>query len=166
MPLSCLVVSDSLGPHELQHARLPCPSLFWGVCSNSCPLSQWKKEKTGPTDGQAGLRPRGAEDLVSGQQSSDLQVFRGGRRHISHGLRLLNLPGDLSSPDCPSLGIGPPALSDVPSSALLGPTYMLSSYYWSHLLVLGSFPRLQAMKCFWGAVPRVESRPFLGDSRF
>ena len=25
----------------LQHARLPCPSLSPGVCSNSCPLSQW-----------------------------------------------------------------------------------------------------------------------------
>ena len=29
------VVSDSLQPHGLQHARLPCPSLFPGVCSNS-----------------------------------------------------------------------------------------------------------------------------------
>ena len=28
-------------PHELQHARLPCPSLSPGVCPNSCPLSQW-----------------------------------------------------------------------------------------------------------------------------
>ena len=31
----------TLQPHELQHARLPCPSLSPGVCSNSCPLSQW-----------------------------------------------------------------------------------------------------------------------------
>ena len=29
-------------PHRLQHSRLPCPSLFPGVCSNSCPLSQWR----------------------------------------------------------------------------------------------------------------------------
>ena len=35
------VLSDSLWPHELQHARLPCPSLSPGVCSNSCPLSPW-----------------------------------------------------------------------------------------------------------------------------
>ena len=28
-----------LRPHGLQHARLPCPSLFPRVCSNSCPLS-------------------------------------------------------------------------------------------------------------------------------
>ena len=37
---SCSVMSDSLWPHELQHTRLPCPSLSPGVCSNSCPLSQ------------------------------------------------------------------------------------------------------------------------------
>ena len=38
---SCLVVSDSLWPHGLQHARLPCLSPSSGACSNSCPLSQW-----------------------------------------------------------------------------------------------------------------------------
>ena len=31
----------TLWPHGLQHARLPCPSLSPGACSNSCPLSQW-----------------------------------------------------------------------------------------------------------------------------
>ena len=35
------VVSDSLWPHESQHARPPCPSPPPGVHSNSCPLSQW-----------------------------------------------------------------------------------------------------------------------------
>ena len=35
------VVSDSLRPHEPQHARPPCPSPTPGVYSNSCPLSQW-----------------------------------------------------------------------------------------------------------------------------
>ena len=35
------VVSDSLWPHGLQHARPPCPSPTPGVYSNSCPLSQW-----------------------------------------------------------------------------------------------------------------------------
>ena len=34
-------MSDSLQSHELQHARLPCPSLSPRVCSNSCPLSWW-----------------------------------------------------------------------------------------------------------------------------
>jgi len=31
----------TLQPHELQHARLLCLSLSHGVCSDSCPLSQW-----------------------------------------------------------------------------------------------------------------------------
>ena len=35
------VVSDSLRPHGLQHARHPCPSPTPGACSNSCPLSWW-----------------------------------------------------------------------------------------------------------------------------
>ena len=37
----CSVVSDSLQPHGLQHARLPCPSPTPGACSNLCPLSWW-----------------------------------------------------------------------------------------------------------------------------
>ena len=35
------VVSNSLQPRGLQHARLPCPSLSPRVSSNSCWLSQW-----------------------------------------------------------------------------------------------------------------------------
>ena len=38
---SCLVVSDSLRPHELQYARPLCPSPIPAVYSNSCPSSQW-----------------------------------------------------------------------------------------------------------------------------
>ena len=34
-------MSDSSWPHGLQHIRLLCPSPSPGVCSNSCPLSQW-----------------------------------------------------------------------------------------------------------------------------
>ena len=35
------VVSDSLRPHGLQHARLPCPSPTPQACSIPCPSSQW-----------------------------------------------------------------------------------------------------------------------------
>ena len=38
---SCSVMSDSLWPHELQHARPLCPSPTPEVYSNLCPLSQW-----------------------------------------------------------------------------------------------------------------------------
>ena len=38
---SCSVVSESLQPHGLQHARLPCPSPIPGVHSNSCRSHWW-----------------------------------------------------------------------------------------------------------------------------
>ena len=38
---SCSIVSDSLRPHESQHARPPCPSPTPRVHSNSCPSSRW-----------------------------------------------------------------------------------------------------------------------------
>ena len=38
---SRLVMSDSLWPHGLQHARPPCPSQMPRDYSYSCPLSQW-----------------------------------------------------------------------------------------------------------------------------
>ena len=37
----CSVMSDSLWPHGLQHARLPCPTPTPGACSNSRPSTQW-----------------------------------------------------------------------------------------------------------------------------
>ena len=39
--ISRSVVSDSLRPHESQHARPPCPSPTPGVHSTSCPSSRW-----------------------------------------------------------------------------------------------------------------------------
>ena len=39
--LCCSVMSNSLQPHGLQHARLPCPSPTPVAYSNSCPLSRW-----------------------------------------------------------------------------------------------------------------------------
>ena len=38
---SCSVMSISLWPHGLHHARLPCPSQSPGACSHSCPSSWW-----------------------------------------------------------------------------------------------------------------------------
>ena len=34
-------MSNSMRPHGLQHARLPCPSLSPGVRWDSCPLNRW-----------------------------------------------------------------------------------------------------------------------------
>ena len=38
---SCPVVSNSLRPQGLQHARLPCPSSSPEVCPSLCPLLLW-----------------------------------------------------------------------------------------------------------------------------
>ena len=46
---SCSVMSNSLWPHGLQHARPPCPSLCPRVCSNSCPLNQWCHSTISPS---------------------------------------------------------------------------------------------------------------------
>ena len=46
---SCSVVSNSLQPHESQHARPPCPSLTPGVYSNSCPSSRWCHPLSSPS---------------------------------------------------------------------------------------------------------------------
>ena len=39
--ISHIIVSNSLRPHGLHHARPPCPSQTPGVCPNSCLLSWW-----------------------------------------------------------------------------------------------------------------------------
>ena len=41
--LCCSVAKSgpTLWPHGLHYARIPCPSLSPGVCSNSCPSSRW-----------------------------------------------------------------------------------------------------------------------------
>ena len=41
LQFSSSVVSDSLQPHELKHARPPCPSPTPGVHQNPCPLTWW-----------------------------------------------------------------------------------------------------------------------------
>ena len=41
MLFSCSVMSNSLWPYAMQHAKLPCSSPSPGACSNSCPPSQW-----------------------------------------------------------------------------------------------------------------------------
>ena len=48
VPFSRSVLSDSLRPHGLQHARLPCSSPTPAVYSNSCPLSRWCTQPSHP----------------------------------------------------------------------------------------------------------------------
>ena len=61
------VVSDSLQPHGLQHARLPRPSLSPGVCSNSWTV--WNGEK-GWLLNKCFLRVEGRRGGLTGNKSS------------------------------------------------------------------------------------------------
>ena len=59
MPLfSRQVLSDSLLPHGLQHARLPCPSPSPGVCPRSCPLHWWCHPAVTSSDGLFSFCPQ------------------------------------------------------------------------------------------------------------
>ena len=64
----CSVVSDSLRPHGLQHARPPCPSPTPGAYSNSCPSSQQCHPSVIPFS--SCLQPFPASDLFQRVSSS------------------------------------------------------------------------------------------------
>ena len=71
---SSSVVSNSLRPHRLQHARLPCPSSTPGAYSNSCPLRQWYHPtfSSSVTPFSSGLQSFPASGSFSSE--SDLQM--------------------------------------------------------------------------------------------
>ena len=56
--LSCPVVSDSLRPHGLQHARPPRPAPSLGVCPSSCSLHQWCHPAISSSDALFSFCPR------------------------------------------------------------------------------------------------------------
>ena len=99
-------MSDSLQPHGLQHARLPCPSLFLGACSNSCPLSCWCHPTISFSVTSFSSCPQSFPASGSFPMS---QLFSSGGQNIGtlasilpmngHGLFLLGLSGFISC--CP-----------------------------------------------------------------
>ena len=76
---SCSVVSDSLGPHEPQHARPPCPSPTPGVHPNPCPLSRWCHPTISPSVVPFSFCPQSFPALGSFQMS---QLFASGGQSI------------------------------------------------------------------------------------
>ena len=60
------VLSDSLWPHGLWHARLPCASPTPGVYSNSCPWSQWCHPTISPSVGHVWLGSMGDWSILYG----------------------------------------------------------------------------------------------------
>ena len=112
------VVSDSLWPHELQHARPPCPSLAPGVHPNPCPLSRWCHPVNSYQMPTLGLYsdPRAA-DILWGRPGKKTEAQRG---HLPKGVWLGC--AELESNSClsaPKMWLFPsrPPCSPPPSSA-------------------------------------------------
>ena len=76
---SCSVMSNSLRPHELQHARPPCPSPTPGVHTNSCPLSRWCHPTISPSIIPFSSCPQSFPESGSFQMS---QLFASGGQSI------------------------------------------------------------------------------------
>ena len=74
-------MSDSLQPHGLQHARLPCPSPTPGACSNSCPPSL----RCHPTERVTGRKVRGLqmEEIGWKCQTFFVSLLSGWRKQIT-----------------------------------------------------------------------------------
>ena len=74
------VVSDSLQPHESQHARPPCPSPTPRLYSNTCPSSRWCHSTNSSSVVPFSACPQSF--LVSGSFQMS-QLFAWGGQHVS-----------------------------------------------------------------------------------
>ena len=83
------VVSDSLWPHESQHARPPCLSPTPGVHSNSCPSSWWCHPAISPSIVPFTSCPQSLPASGSFQMS---QFFPSGGQSIGVSASTLVLP--------------------------------------------------------------------------
>ena len=144
---SCCSVAKlcpTLWPHELQHARLPCPSLSPGVCSNSCPLSWWCH----PTVSFSVTLFFCDQSSPPSRSFPASQLFTSGDGSIRASASASTLPVNIQ--DCFSLGllVGPPwgpkdsqesspeqfiwSISSLVLSLLYGSTLTCVSDYWKN----------------------------------
>ena len=85
---SCPTLSDSLWPHESQHARPPCPSPTPGVYSNSCQSSRWCHPAI-----SSSVIPFSCPQYLSGSGSFPMsQLFAWGGQSIGVSALALVLP--------------------------------------------------------------------------
>ena len=92
-------MSDSLQPHEPQHARPPCPSPTPGVHSNSCPLNRWYHPTISFTVVPLSSCPQSLPASGSFQMS---QPFESGGQNIGVSASASVLP--MNTQDCFPLG--------------------------------------------------------------
>ena len=118
---SCSVVSDSLWPHEPQHARPPCPSPTPPACQasqlhhpNPCPLSRWCHPTISSSVSPFSSCPQSLPESGSFQMS---QLFESGSQSIGVSASTSVLP--LSTQDwCPLEWLDLPAVQGTLKSLL------------------------------------------------
>ena len=86
---SCSVMSDSLRPHESQHAKLPCPSPTAGVYPNPCPSNRWCRRASSSSVVPISSCPQSFPASGSFQMS---QLFAWGGQSIGASASTLVLP--------------------------------------------------------------------------
>ena len=140
---SCPVVSNSLWPHGLQHARLPCLSLSSRVCSNSCPSSWWCHPAISSSVASFSSCPQFFPASGSFPMS---HLFTSGGQNIGASASVLpvNIQGlfplglTVWSPCCPrnsqesSLAPQFKSINSSVLSLLYGPTLILVHDYWKN----------------------------------
>ena len=126
-------MSDSLWPHRQQQARILCPPLSPGVCSNSCPLSQWCH----PTiSSSATLFSSCPQSLPASESFPKSQLFTSGGQSIGASASELVLPMNIQ-------GWVPLGLTSLTSllSRGLSRVFFSSTTTWKHHF-FGSQPSL------------------------
>ena len=83
-------MSNSLRPHESQHARPPCPSPTPGVHSDSCPLSQWCHPANVSPFPQTVSRPRPPISLKQTTSTFPSTIFNNLKYHPNFILPFLS----------------------------------------------------------------------------
>ena len=81
-------MSNSFQPHGLQHARLPCPSVSPGVCSNSRSLSRWCH----PTISSSGVSSFYPQSFPASESFPVSQLFTSGDQSIGASASASALP--------------------------------------------------------------------------
>ena len=83
---TCPVVSHCSRPHEMQHARPPCPPSSPGVCPSSSPLHQWCHPAISSCDALCSFCPQFFPALGSFQMS---RLFVSGEQNIGASASVL-----------------------------------------------------------------------------
>ena len=137
---SCSVVSNSLQPHGLQHARLPCSSPTPRTCSNSCPLSRWNH----PTISSSVVPFSCLQSFPTSGSFPMSQFFTSGGQSIGASASASVLP--MNIPDWFPLGLTENQLTETsqilfsdPHSGLPFRRHSLFDYCWFSSLIFKKF---------------------------